>query len=292
MQNTDFEKMRIVTTITDLRGQIKQWQQTGESIALVPTMGNLHEGHQQLVRTARKTADRVVVSIFVNPTQFGEGEDFAAYPRTEREDWEKLHENTVDLLFLPAVQEIYPPGCNTFITVNGISDLHCGASRLGHFSGVATIVCKLFNMVLPDFALFGEKDWQQLAVIRCMVRDLNIPVAIVAVPTVREADGLAMSSRNAYLTPAQRRRAPKLYQSLLDAREMLVSGAMDFPVIEQQQVQFLAEAGFQPDYFSICFADNLLPAARFDRDLVILVAAKLGKARLIDNVQVKKSSGD
>ncbi len=281
-------EMLTVTSIAALRRQISRWREAGESIALVPTMGNLHDGHLQLVRIAHKKADRVVVSIFVNPTQFGEGEDFAAYPRTEREDREKLHKHAVDLLFQPSLQEIYPPGSSTFITVNGISDLHCGASRLGHFSGVATIVCKLFNMVQPDVALFGEKDWQQLAVIRCMVRDLDMPVAIVAVATVREADGLAMSSRNAYLTVAQRRIAAKLYQSLREAKQMLVSEAMEFSRIEQQQLQFLTEAGFQPDYFSICYADNLLPATRFDRDLIILVAAKLGKARLIDNIQISR----
>lgn len=280
--------MHSVTTITALRRQVACWREAGESIALVPTMGNLHDGHLQLVRAAHKKTDRVVVSIFVNPTQFAEGEDFAAYPRTEREDREKLQQHAVDLLFQPSVQEIYPPGCSTLITVNGISGLHCGKSRPGHFSGVASIVCKLFNMVQPDIALFGEKDWQQLAVIRCMVRDLNMPVAIFGVPTVREADGVAMSSRNAYLTTAQRCIAPKLYQSLQDAREMLVAGTMEFSAIERQQLRFLEESGFQPDYFSICCADNLQPATGLDRDLVILVAAKLGKARLIDNIHVNR----
>ena len=187
--------MRIVNTVFELREQVKTWRSAGESVAFVPTMGNLHAGHLLLVNTTKKNADRVVVSIFVNPTQFGAGEDFETYPRTEQEDQEKLQAEGADLLFLPSIAEIYAPDAKTAVTVTGLSDLYCGASRPGHFSGVATVVCKLFNMVQPDIALFGLKDFQQLTVIKTMVRDLNIPVKIVGVDTVRELSGLAMSSR-------------------------------------------------------------------------------------------------
>ena len=192
--------MRIVNTILELRAAINAWRLAGQSVALVPTTGNLHAGHLQLVSIAKKKADRVVVSIFVNPTQFGAGEDFETYPRTEREDQEKLAAEHADLLFLPTVADIYSADAKTTITVTGLSDLYCGASRPGHFSGVATVVCKLFNSVQPDIAVFGLKDFQQLTVIKTMVRDLNIPVEIVGVDTIREPGGLAMSSRNGYLT--------------------------------------------------------------------------------------------
>lgn len=279
--------MQTINTIKNLAAVIKHWKQAGLSIAFVPTMGNLHAGHLKLVAEAQAKADKVVVSIFVNPTQFGVGEDFDSYPRTEQEDAKQLAAQNVDVLFLPSVAEMYHSQAKTVISVSGLSELHCGLSRPGHFDGVATVVCKLFNMVLPDMAFFGEKDFQQLAVIRTMARDLNIPVKIHSVATEREADGLAMSSRNGYLTPEQRHIAPKLYQTLCAARDAVLAGDAHFSQIEQQQKQALANAGFAVDYFSICNAQNLLPAQATDNELVILAAAKLGKPRLIDNIQFK-----
>ena len=279
--------MQTVTTIKNLAAVIKHWKRLGLSIALVPTMGNLHAGHLKLVSEAKAKADKVVVSIFVNPTQFSMGEDFDTYPRTHTQDAALLAALDVDVLFLPGVTEIYPSPIRTLVSVSVISDLHCGVSRPRHFDGVATIVCKLFNIVQPDIAFFGEKDFQQLAIIRTMVRDLNIPVIIVSVPTVREADGLAMSSRNSYLTPEQREVAPKLYQSLRAAQQGVLAGTHAFSHIEQHERQLLRLAGFAVEYFSICRVTDLLPANPSDNDLVILAAAKLGKPRLIDNIQFK-----
>jgi pantoate--beta-alanine ligase len=276
--------MRIVSSVFQLREEVKTWRSAGESIAFVPTMGNLHAGHLHLVNTAKKKADRVVVSIFVNPTQFGAGEDFETYPRTEQEDQEKLQAEGADLLFLPSVAEIYASDAKTAVTVTGLSDLYCGASRPGHFSGVATVVCKLFNMVQPDIALFGLKDFQQLTVIKTMVRDLNILVEIFGVDTVREQSGLAMSSRNGYLTDFEKQVAPKLYHSLCVARDAILTGNTAYADLEQQALQFLQQAGFQPDYFSVSRSSDLKKADTNDVDLVILVAAKLGKTRLIDNI--------
>lgn len=279
--------MQTINTINNLIQIIKHWKQAGLSVAFVPTMGNLHAGHLQLVAEAKAKADKVVVSIFVNPTQFGVGEDFDSYPRTEQEDAKQLAAQGADVLFLPSVAEIYHPQAQTVILVKGLSQLHCGMSRPGHFDGVATVVCKLFNMVQPDRAFFGEKDFQQLAIIRTMVRDLNIPVEIHSVVTMRETDGLAMSSRNGYLTPEQRLIAPTLYQVLCTARDEILAGNNDFVQLEQQHVQLLQNAGFAVDYFSICRTEDLLPAKPNDNDLVILAAAKLGKPRLIDNIQFK-----
>lgn len=276
--------MRIVNTVAELRDAVRAWRLAGESIAFVPTMGNLHEGHLKLVNEAGKKADRVVVSIFVNPTQFGVGEDFEAYPRTEREDQQKLSVCGADLLFQPAVSAVYVPDAKTIVSVTGLSERHCGASRPGHFVGVATVVCKLFNMVQPDIALFGLKDFQQLTVIRTMVRDLNIPVEIIGVETVRETSGLAMSSRNSYLTAEEKTVAAKLYQSLCIARDAVLAGAQSYPEIERRALLFLRESGFQPDYFSVCRASDLKEASADDVELVLLAAARLGKTRLIDNV--------
>jgi pantoate--beta-alanine ligase len=276
--------MRIVNTVFELRKAIKTWRSDGESVAFVPTMGNLHAGHLHLVSMAQKKADRVVVSIFVNPTQFGVGEDFETYPRTEREDQEKLETANTDLLFQPSVADIYTPDAKTIVTVTGLSDLYCGASRPGHFSGVATVVCKLFNIVQPNIALFGLKDFQQLTVIKTMVRDLNIPVEITGVDTVREPNGLALSSRNGYLTDTEKKVAPKLYHSLCAARDAILSGTQTYADIEQQAKQFLQQAGFHPDYFSVCRSSDLKKAAEEDVDLVLLAAAKLGNTRLIDNI--------
>ena len=268
--------MQTVKNVCDLREAIKSWRLKGESVAFVPTMGNLHAGHLELVSMARKNADRVVVSIFVNPTQFGVGEDYETYPRTEREDQQKLEAGNTDLLFQPAVADIYTPDAKTTVTVSGLSELYCGASRPGHFSGVATVVCKLFNIVQPNIALFGLKDFQQLTVIKTMVRDLNIPVEIIGVDTVREPSGLAMSSRNGYLTDDEKKVAPKLYHSLCAARDAILAGDQTYTEIEQQALQFLQQAGFQPDYFSVCRSIDLEKASLEDVDLVLLTAAKLG----------------
>lgn len=277
--------MHVLTTITDLRQVIKSWRQAGESLAFVPTMGNLHDGHLHLVHTAQAKADRVLVSIFVNPTQFGDGEDFSSYPRTENEDIAKLQKIEADAVFLPAVAEIYAPGTATIVKVNSLSDIHCGATRVGHFNGVATVVCKLFNIVQPDAALFGEKDFQQLAIIRRMASDLNIPVDIIGVPTVRAADGLALSSRNVYLDDEQRGIAPVLYRCLCKARDLILEGETDLRSLEKRQMRMLQFVGMQPEYFAICRSDDLQPAEVDDAELVILAAAKLGRARLIDNIR-------
>lgn len=276
--------MQIVTSVAALREVIRQWRQAGLSVGFVPTMGNLHAGHLKLVDTAKQQTDKVVVSIFVNPTQFGPNEDFASYPRTEQQDQEKLIASGADLLFLPSVAEMYPQAAQTGISVKGLSSLHCGASRPGHFDGVALVVCKLLNMVQPDWLLLGEKDFQQLALIRQMVADLNIPVTVRGVATVREADGLAMSSRNGYLSEQQRQLAPKLYQALSAAREAILAGNTDYPAVAEQQRQNLQQAGFAVDYFSICRSADLLPAEAGDTELLILLAARLGSTRLIDNI--------
>lgn len=284
--------MQTVTTIESLRALIRQWRQDGQTVAFVPTMGNLHAGHIQLVTSAKQQADKVVVSIFVNPTQFGPNEDFDNYPRTEQQDKAKLIETDVDLLFLPAVAEMYPQPLQTGISVKDLSVLHCGASRPGHFDGVALVVCKLLNMVQPDLLLLGEKDFQQLAVIRRMVADLNIPVEIQGVPTVRESDGLAMSSRNGYLDAAQRQLAPMLYQALCAARDEILAGNGEYQAVIDRQRQILTRAGFAVDYFNVCRSGDLLPAGPDDVELVILLAAKLGATRLIDNVYFCKQASD
>lgn len=276
--------MQTICSVEALRSQVRQWRQAGLSVAFVPTMGNLHDGHIQLVTQAKQQADKVVVSIFVNPTQFGPNEDFASYPRTEQQDQQRLVACDTDLLFLPSVETLYPSGSQTQISVTGLSSLHCGAHRPGHFDGVALIVCKLLNIVQPDLLLLGEKDFQQLAVIRTMVADLNMPVSIQGVATVRESDGLAMSSRNGYLSEQQREIAPQLYQALISARDAILVGNADLQAVSEQQIQALQQAGFSVDYFNICRSNDLAPAGDDDQDLVILVAARLGKTRLIDNV--------
>jgi pantoate--beta-alanine ligase len=281
-------RMERVERLADLRAKVAGWRATGERIACVPTMGNLHEGHLTLAREARKWADRVVASVFVNPLQFGAGEDLDAYPRTLEQDQRRLDETGCDLLFAPTVSVVYPRGQTgqTRVEVPGLSAILCGATRPGHFVGVATVVCKLFNMVQPDVALFGEKDFQQLLVIRRMVEDLNLPIEIVGVPTVRESDGLAMSSRNGYLSLPERQLAPTLYQSLSQAGESLCQGVA-IAAVEQAAVAAMREAGLQPDYVTVRVADDLRPATRDDQDLVILAAARLGRTRLIDNLRVR-----
>lgn len=280
--------MQTVTRINELRERLAQWRRQGLCIAFVPTMGNLHAGHIALVDAARRQADKVVVSVFVNPTQFGVGEDYETYPRTEQQDAEKLQAAQVDLLFLPSVAEMYPQAGLVGVAVTGLSDRYCGASRPGHFDGVATVVCKLFNIVQPDLAFFGEKDFQQLAIIRRMVADLNLPVQIHGVPIVRESDGLAMSSRNAYLTPEQRLIAPRLYQLLCRIRDAILAGQADFRALIDETTSQLRQAGFEPDYLAISRGSDLQEADECDRELVILVAAKLGRTRLIDNICFSK----
>lgn len=274
--------------IDQLRQQVSHWRRDGQRIALVPTMGNLHIGHLKLVERARQLADRVIVSVFVNPLQFGQGEDFDSYPRTLDEDSRKLEEYATDLLFAPTVSEVYrrPQAEQTIVEVPGLSGILCGQSRPGHFAGVATVVCKLFNMAQPDVAVFGEKDFQQLMVIRRMVEDLLIPVEIAGMATVREADGLAMSSRNGYLTSEQRAKAPVVYRVLTKTAEALQAGERDFHALEKSACSDLEGAGLRPDYFQIRRAEDLQSPDGTKKELVILVAAYLGNARLIDNKTV------
>ena len=278
--------MQIVESIPPLRETVHLWRMAGETVAFVPTMGNLHAGHLCLVEEARQYADRVVVSIFVNPTQFSAGEDFAAYPRTPEDDAEKLREAGTDLLFMPRTEGVYAKGDITFVEVPGISDDLCGKFRPGHFRGVATVVCKLFNMVQPDVALFGEKDWQQLTVIRRMVADLNLALRIVGIPTVREPSGLAMSSRNAYLSVDEKQRAAALHRCLLASTSMLEAGVRDYAAIEAAQAETLRGEGFRVDYFAIRRLDDLTKPTANDCNWVVLVAAWLGRARLIDNISL------
>lgn len=279
--------MLTLNTVEELRATIGSWRQAGEHIAFVPTMGNLHSGHLELMKSARDRADRVVSSIFVNPMQFGEGEDFDAYPRTLEEDQERLQQLGVDLLFAPAVTTIYPAGSTdqqTRVEVPGLSDVLCGASRPGHFVGVATVVCKLFNMVQPDLAVFGQKDFQQLMVIRRMVNELAMPIEIVGEATVRESDGLAMSSRNGYLTAEERALAPQLYRTLQKTATAIKSGNRDYTGLEAAAEAALQEAGFRPDYYAIRRAEDLTMPGDSEQNLVILAAAFLGTTRLIDNL--------
>ncbi|CAM4218902.1 pantoate--beta-alanine ligase [Pseudoalteromonas byunsanensis] len=280
--------MQSVSEIKSLRSQIKAWRQQGLSIAFVPTMGNLHNGHFSLVEKAKNLADKVVVSIFVNPMQFGATEDLDSYPRTLDADKKGLADIGTDLVFTPTVEAIYPNGleAQSYVDVPGVSMGYCGGARPGHFKGVATVVTKLFNMVQPDFACFGEKDYQQLQVIKTMVKDLSIPIEIVGVPTQREVSGLAMSSRNGYLSDNEKDTAKVLFQALSNAAKTLGSGNKDFANIEQQAKESLLQNGLTPDYFAIANAITLKPATLEDQQLVILAAAFLGKVRLIDNLQV------
>lgn len=279
--------MITVETVAALREQIARLREARKRIAFVPTMGNLHAGHVRLMQEARRRADVVVASIYVNPLQFGQGEDFDAYPRTPGHDKVALLSAGVDLLFKPGDAEMYPRGktAQTFVEVPGLSDELCGAFRPGHFRGVATVVNRLFNLVTPDVALFGKKDYQQLLVIRLMVADLGLPVEIVGVDTVREPDGLALSSRNSYLSPDERRLAPRLYETLCRTRERVLREGMHLAAAEENAVVDLQADGFRPDYVKVRRQSDLrLPGAQ-DRELVVLAAAWLGRTRLIDNVE-------
>ena len=281
--------MLIIEALPILRQQIRRLRMEGKRVALVPTMGNLHDGHMKLVDEAKARADVVVVSIFVNPMQFDRPEDLARYPRTLQEDCEKLNKRKVDLVFAPSVKEIYPNGTetHTYVDVPGLSTMLEGASRPGHFRGVSTIVSKLFNLVQPDIACFGEKDFQQLALIRKMVADMGFDIEIVGVPIMRAKDGLALSSRNGYLTAEQRKIAPGLYKVLSSIADKLQAGERDLDEIITIAGQELNEKGFRADDIQIRDADTLLEVSETSKRAVILVAAWLGDARLIDNKLVE-----
>ena len=280
--------MNTVKTVRELRAAVARARSEGKRIGFVPTMGNLHSGHAALVTKACQRVDFVVASIFVNPLQFGANEDLDSYPRTLAADQERLLQAGCHLLFAPTVDEMYPHGMGgqTRVSVPQLSDGLCGASRPGHFEGVATVVSKLFNMVQPDLAVFGQKDFQQLAVIRALVRDLNMPIQIIGEPTVRADDGLALSSRNGYLSAEQRAIAPVLYQVLRQMAEAIGKGERDYPALIAAGQQRLAAAGMRVDYLEVRQALSLRPAAADDRDLVILGAAFLGTTRLIDNLHL------
>ena len=282
--------MRTVHSLKELRTILRGYRQQGKTIGLVPTMGNLHEGHISLVRKAAEASDIVVTSIFVNPMQFGANEDLDTYPRTLVEDQEKLAAAGNTLVFAPGVEEIYPEGLanQTKVVVPEVSEGHCGASRPGHFEGVATVVTMLFNMVQPDIAVFGEKDFQQLAVIRKLARDLMIPVEVIGAPTVREDDGLAKSSRNGYLSEQERAIAPVVFRTLRHTADQLAEGRTDYSILEQEARDALSEAGLRPDYFNIVNSLTLKPASKDDRELTLLVAAFLGTTRLIDNLSITR----
>lgn len=283
------QEMETCTTISVVRARVRAWRERGERVAFVPTMGNLHAGHISLIELARSYGDRFVASIFVNPMQFGPNEDFNHYPRTPDRDAQMLAAAGCDLMFTPEVAEMYPngPTLATRVEVPTISDRLCGEFRPGHFEGVATVVAKLFNIVMPDVAIFGEKDFQQLTVIRRMTADLCLPVEILGAPTLRDPDGLAMSSRNQYLTAEQRGIASLLHATLRTAASALTArGVLCRGEVEQRGRDSLEQSGFEVDYFALRRASDLDVPQAADRDLVLLAAARLGKARLIDNLRV------
>ena len=283
--------MNTLHTIAQVRAAVGRARQEGKRIGLVPTMGNLHAGHVALVEKALQRTDYVVVSIFVNPMQFGPGEDLDSYPRTLAEDQKKLLEVGAHLVFAPNANEMYPYGMDghTRISVPVVSEGLCGASRPGHFEGVATVVNKLLNIVGPDVAVFGQKDYQQLAVIRKMAQDLSLPVQIMGHPTVSAEDGLALSSRNGYLSAEQRAIAPVLQQTLQQIASAVQSGRTDYAQIINEASLRLSEAGLRPDYLDLRNADNLAPASDDSTDLVVLAAAYLGTTRLIDNLEFSRA---
>ncbi|MEP7313507.1 MAG: pantoate--beta-alanine ligase [Pseudomonadota bacterium] len=282
--------MLTITGIEALRAQLKTWRNAGLRIGFVPTMGNLHAGHMSLLAAARYRADKIVASVFVNPLQFGPSEDFASYPRTPDDDVALLDSARCDLLFLPTVAEMYPDGASqsTLIHVRGLSETLCGEFRPGHFDGVATVVAKLFEIVQPDVAVFGEKDFQQLTIIRRMATDLCMPVEVVGAATVRTPDGLAMSSRNRYLSTEDRALAPQIHAALKAAVHRIDAGDDDFAAIEAAGRNALSAAGLRPDYFAVRDAQTLTPPTPDSVDLVVLTAARLGRARLIDNLRARR----
>lgn len=280
--------MLVVDSKQELAEHIAEWRHNEEHVALVPTMGSLHAGHLALVELAREHAERVVISIFVNPTQFAEGEDFDKYPRSLERDTLWLKTTAADMIFAPDVSTVYPFGIEnaTIVCVPGLTENFCGASRPGHFDGVTTVVARLFALVQPDVAVFGQKDYQQQLVIRRMVEDMNLPVSIITSETVREDDGLALSSRNAYLDDEQRATAPALYEELSSVGQELQNGRRNFSELESAAQQRLVDVGFDVEYFAIRRALNLEIPDRDCDDLVVIAAARLGEARLIDNVVV------
>ena len=281
--------MQVIKDHKELREILEEWRRAGEHIALVPTMGNLHDGHLSLMALAREHAERVVVTIFINPTQFAEGEDYEKYPRTLERDKRHLKRVKADLLFVPEVETIYPFGTDnaTSVTVPVLTEEFCSVSRPGHFDGVTSVVSRLFSMIRPDVAIFGEKDFQQQLVIRRMVEDMHLPISIVSGATVRGDDGLALSSRNQYLTKEERLVAPRLFAILTETGDALQSGDDDYSGLEKRATERLTESGFDVEYVSIRRAENLAAPDRDSDRLVILAAAWLGKARLIDNVVVE-----
>lgn len=280
--------MITLNSVATLRSALASYKHDGKKVAFVPTMGNLHEGHLSLIDAAKQHADVVVASIFVNPMQFGANEDLDAYPRTLEADSNALIKHSCDILFAPSVEEVYPCGlaAETRVDVPELGTYHCGASREGHFVGVSTVVTKLFNMVQPDIAVFGQKDFQQLAIIRKMARDLCMPIEILGIPTSREDTGLARSSRNGYLTAEQKQQATAIYASIADCAQALKEGRRDFAELENEAKRKLQAAGFKPDYFNIAHPDTLTPSDETDTEFVILAAAFLGTTRLIDNMTV------
>ena len=280
--------MKVIEDKGELRELVAEWRRAGDHIAVVPTMGNLHAGHISLVDIARQHAERVVVTVFVNPTQFGAGEDFDTYPRTIDKDTRRLKTVSADVLFAPNESVVYPFGHEnaTRVIVPGLTEHLCGSFRPGHFDGVTSVVARLFALVQPDTAVFGQKDYQQQLVIRRMVDDLNLPVRVVTAPTVREDDGLAMSSRNAYLDEDEREVAPRLFETLQGIEESLQGGDAAFEKLEQDAMAQLEQAGFDPEYVAIRNARDLAPPEADCREFVVLAAARLGAARLIDNVLV------
>jgi len=277
-----------ISQLSEMKSWSQEMKRQGQKLALVPTMGYFHEGHLALMRRAKELADKVVVSIFVNPIQFGPQEDFARYPRDLERDTKLATEVGVDVLFLPEAEAMYPPGFQTYVEVEKLSQPLCGAKRPGHFRGVATVVLKLFNIVQPHLAIFGLKDYQQFLVIRQMSRDLNLDVEIVGHPTVREEDGLAMSSRNAYLSPEERKVAPCLYKSLLLAQELVSSGERDPQVIVEKLKSFILSHPYtKVDYIEIRDPETLAPVKKITSPVLVALAVFVGKARLIDNMIIE-----
>ena len=285
-KNSVASEIRVARSVAELRDTVRGWRAEGAGIGLVPTMGALHRGHLALVAAARARCERAVASLFVNPKQFGPAEDFAAYPRDEAADFAKFREAGVDLVFAPPVGEMYPAGFATTVHIAGITEELEGGHRPGHFDGVATVVGKLLLQTLPDAAFFGEKDYQQLIVVRRLVRDLDIPARIEGVPTVREPDGLALSSRNVYLSPEERFIAPQLHRTLQDTAAAITADPGSVAIALEGGVAALRAAGFVPDYLALRDAANFSTVTRLDRPARLLTAARLGRTRLIDNISV------
>jgi len=280
--------MNQANSVSELRQYIQHWKDHQQSIAFIPTMGNLHQGHLSLIEKGQSLCDKSICSIFVNPMQFGPNEDFNHYPRTLAQDIELLESVDCDLVYLPTASELYPQGLEGIsqIIVTDLTDSFEGAHRPGHFTGVATIVAKLFNIVRPDISVFGKKDYQQYCVIKKMTQDLNLDVEIIGQETSREPSGLATSSRNRYLNEEQKSRAALIYQTLQEASDKIVRGEKDFASVEKQATDKLNQAGFDTDYFNVCNAGTLKPATTEDKKLVILVTTRLGDTRLLDNIEI------